>query len=107
MHPVDGIPAQNEDMEDSGAWKGWISYTGGPDGKDHLPPDVRAEVEHREAARKQRQGRLLCEVHVRVYEHDAEPSVVFPAGSLLDVEGDTGEIASAVAQARDALAQWR
>jgi hypothetical protein len=28
---------------------GWISYTNGPGGKDHLPPEVRTEVERREA----------------------------------------------------------
>ncbi|HEX9356857.1 MAG TPA: hypothetical protein VF933_23955 [Streptosporangiaceae bacterium] len=94
-------------MEGTSAWKGWIGYGSGPRGKDHLPPDARAEVERREAARKERQGRLLCAVYVQVYEHDAVPQVSFPAGSVLDVESDSGDIASAVARARDALAEWR
>jgi len=94
-------------MEGSGAWKGWIGYGTGPGGKDHLSPDVRAEVERREAARKQRRGRLLCEVHVQVYEHDAMPGVGFPVGSALDADSDPSDIAAAVARARDALAQWR
>jgi len=70
-----------------GTGTGWISYTNGPGGKDHLPPEVRAEVERREAERRERRGRLLCEVHVSVYEHDtgdAPMSVSFPAGALLD-----------------------
>jgi hypothetical protein len=101
------ISGQNEGMEGTGTWKGWIGYSSGPDGKDHLPPDVRAEVERREAARKERRGRLLCEVYVQVYEHDALPQVGFPAGSALDVESDPSDIASAVAQARNALSRWR
>jgi hypothetical protein len=68
---------------------------------------VRAEVERREAARKHRQGRLLCEVHVEVYEHDAVSAVAFPAGAALNVGSAPSEIAAAVARARDALATWR
>lgn len=94
-------------METTGQRGRWISYGSGPGGKDHLPPDVRAEAERREALRKERQGRLLCEVHVQVYEHDAVPAVAFPADSALGVETDPGEIAAAVARARDALASWR
>jgi hypothetical protein len=85
----------------------WISYGSGPGGKDHLSPDVRAEIERREALRKERQGRLLCVVHVHVYEHDAVPGVEFPAGSALDVESDSGDIAAAVASAQEALTTWR
>jgi hypothetical protein len=87
--------------------EGWIGYGTGPGGKDQLPPNVRAEVERREAARKERRGRLLCEVYVQVYEHDAASQVSFPAGSALNVESDASEIASAVAKARGALDQWR
>jgi hypothetical protein len=94
-------------MEGTWTWKGWIGYGTGPGGKDYLPPDVRAEVERRGAERTERQGRLLCEVHVEVYEHDAVPGVAFPAGSAPDVESDSGEVASAIARARDALAEWR
>jgi len=94
-------------MDGTGTWKGWIGYGTGPGGKDHLPPDVRAEVERRETERRERQGRLLCEVHVQVYEHDAVPGVAFPAGSTLDGESDSSDVASAVARARDALAEWR
>jgi hypothetical protein len=85
----------------------WISYGPGAGGKDHLPADVRAEAERQEAMRRERQGRLLCQVLVQVYEHDAVPQVGFPAGSELDVETDPAEIAAAVARARDALASWR
>jgi hypothetical protein len=85
----------------------WIGYATGPGGKDHLPADVLAEVERLEAARRDRQGHLLCEVLVQVYEHDAVPQVSFPAGSTLDLESSPGQIAAAVAQARDALASWR
>jgi hypothetical protein len=84
-----------------------VSYTSGPGGKDHLPPDVRTEVERQEALRQERQGRLLCEVYVQIYEHDAVPQVGFPAGSALDAESDPSDIASAVAKARNALAHWR
>jgi hypothetical protein len=95
-------------MEDTGTtWKDWVGYGSGPGGKDHFPPDVRAEVERREAARKQRQGCLLCEVYMQVYERGAVPQVAFPAGSVLDVESDSSDIASAVARARDRLAEWR
>jgi hypothetical protein len=94
-------------METTGQRGRWISYGPGPGGKDHLPPDVRAEAERREALCKERQGRLLCEVHVQVHEHDAVPGVTFPVGSALGTETDPGEIAAAVARARDALAGWR
>ena len=85
----------------------WIGYGPGPGDKDHLLPDVRAEVERREAARRERQGRLLREVHIQVFEHDAVPWVAFPADGSLSVESDPGEVAAAVARARDALAGWR
>ena len=82
---------------------GWFSYTSCPGGKDHLPPDVRAEAERREAA----WGRLLCEVHVQVYEHEAVPWVAFPGESALGVDSDPGEVAAAVARSREALTDWR
>lgn len=90
-----------------GAPRGWVGYRGGPGGKDHLSPEVRAEVERREAARAERQGRLLCEVLVRVYDHAAVPSVAFPAGSALDVDSAAADIAAAVNRARSALAHWQ
>lgn len=89
---------------------GWVSYASGPGGQDHLPPEVRAEVARQEAARQERRGRLLCEVHVSVYEHDdqtAEMYVSFPAGALLGLESDSSLIADAVARAREQLARWR
>jgi hypothetical protein len=89
---------------------GWVSYTSGAGGMDHLPADVRAEVERREAARKQSLGRLLCEVHVRVYEHNADSAemfVSFPNDAALGVDSDRGEIVAAVARAREMLANWR
>lgn len=102
---------QDEDMESTGVWTGWISYSDGPGGKDHLPPDVRAEVERQEAARRQRQGGLLCEVQVRVYEHDVdegtEMQVSFPEGAILGLNSDRSEIAAAVTRAREALLRWR
>jgi hypothetical protein len=83
----------------------------GSGGKDHLPPEVRAEVERREAIRKERQGSLLCEVQVLVYERDVEEGtemmVAFPDGAVLGVASDRSEIATAVARARGALASWR
>lgn len=98
-------------MDESRHRGGWISYTGGPRGKDHLPPGVRAEAERQETIRKERRGRLLCDVTIRVYEHDVEEGtdmwVSFPDGAALGVESDRGEIADAVARARAALAQWR
>lgn len=97
-------------MEGERSWTGWVGYTAGPGGKDHLPPDVRAEIERREAARSERRGRLLCEVQVRVYERDdVEPhmQVSFPAEALLGPESDSAEIAAAVARARDQLGRWR
>ena len=102
---------QDEDMDSTGAWTGWVGYTGGPGGNDHLPPDVRPEVERRERLRKERRGRLLCEVHVRAYEHDvdddAEMYVVFPDGAVLGPESDPAEVAAAVARAREQLGRWR
>lgn len=89
---------------------GWVSYTSVPRGKDHLPPDARAKVERREAERKERLGRLLCEVHVCVYERDAEDAemfVSFPDDATLGVESNQAEIATAVARAREMLANWR
>ena len=76
---------------------GWISYATSLGGA-----DMGAEAERRE-----RQGRLLCEVHVMVYEHDAEPMVTFPPGTLLDVDSDPAQIAAAVSRARDELRDWR
>jgi hypothetical protein len=90
-------------MERSDGRRGWFSYTNAPGGKDHLAPEIRAAVEQRE----ERRGRLLCEVVVGVYEHDAVPSVGFPAGALFSVETDAGVITDAVNRARDALATWR
>jgi hypothetical protein len=81
----------------------WISYTTGPGGKDHLTAEERAIVEQSE----HRRGRLLCEVHVQVYEHDALPCVQFPAEAALNIESDRGEVAAAVARARESLASWR
>ncbi len=84
-----------------------IGYRTGPGGRDHLHPDVRAQAEQQEALHKERRGRLLCEDHVRVYERGAEPHVTFTGEAALEVESDFGEIAAAVARARDCLATWR
>lgn len=73
---------------------GWISWTSGPGGKSHLSPDVRAEIESREALRKKRRGRLLAGVCVRVYENDAEAQVSLPHDAPLTVESDPSEIAA-------------
>jgi hypothetical protein len=89
-------------MERSDGRVGWFSYTNGPGGKDHLAPEVRARLEAREA----RRGRLLCEVHVAVYEHGCVPSVAFPSDAAFDVETEAGQIACAVNRARDALIGW-
>jgi hypothetical protein len=70
-------------MERSDGRRGWFSYTNAPGGKDHLAPEARAAVEDYEEAR----GRLLCEVLVSVYEHDALPSVGFPARAGLPAPG--------------------
>ena len=94
-------------METDDRRGGWISYGPGSGGKDHLSVDVRAEVERWEVMRRERQGHLLCEVLVQVYEHDAVPQVGFPDSSALNVESSPGEIAAAVARARDALADWQ
>jgi hypothetical protein len=96
-----------EGMETLGQRGRWINYRPGSGGKDHLPPDVRAEVERREALRSAHRGRLLCEVHVQVYENDAVPGVTFPTDAALGVESDPGEIAASVTRARDSLARWR
>jgi hypothetical protein len=82
---------------------GWFSYTNAPGGRDHLAPEIRAQVEEHQ----QRRGRLLCEVLISVYEHDTVPSVGFPADALFDVETDAGQITDAVNRARDALETWR
>jgi hypothetical protein len=102
---------ENEDMDTTGGLSGWVSYTDKPGGRDHLPADVRAEVEAREAIRKERRGELLCVVEVRVYEHDidegTEMQVSFPPGAFLSPDSDPSEIAAAVARAREALVSWR
>lgn len=101
----------HEGMESADAWTAWVGYSGGPGGKDHLRPDVRAEVDRRERLREECRGRLLCEVHVRVYEHDvddgAEMYLVFPDWAVLDPESDPAEVAAAVARAREQLGRWR
>jgi hypothetical protein len=92
--------AQTVGMSTQHPGGGWVSYTDGPGGVDHLAPDVRAKVERLEAARKERLGRLLCEVHVRVYEHDDEAAdmyVSFPDDAALGPDSDRGEVAAAVA----------
>ena len=102
---------QNEDMESTGGLSGWVGYTDGPGGRDHLPPDVRAEVEARAAIRKERRGELLCVVEVRVYERDVDEGtdmqVSFPPGAVLSPDSDPSQIAAAVSRAREALASWR
>jgi hypothetical protein len=88
----------------------WVSYGGGPHGKDHLAPDVRAAVERREQALAEQRGPLLCEVQVRVYARDVAPDemwVSFPPGSALGEDSDPAEIAAAVERARQTLAHWR
>jgi hypothetical protein len=82
---------------------GWVSYTGGPGGKDHLPPEIRATLEQREAQR----GSLLCSVTVMVYENEANASVEFPPPAAFDVETPPEQIAAAVRRAKDALEEWR
>ena len=89
-------------MERSDGRAGWFSHTNGPGGKDHLAPEVRARVDQREA----RRGRLLCEVVVTVYEHDAVPGVAFPPGAAFSPETDADQVAGAVSRARDALEGW-
>jgi hypothetical protein len=63
----------------------WISYTSRPGGKGHLPSGVREQVEQQEA-----EGvRLLCEVHVQVYDHEGVPYVSFSNGAALRVTMNT------------------
>ncbi len=54
---------------------------------------------------------MLCEVHVRVYEHDIEDDgamyVTFPAGAVLDPESDRADVAAAVVRAEEKLRNWR
>jgi len=95
--------ADNGGMDRSDGRIGWFSYTNGPGGKDHLAPEARARVAEREAQR----GRLLCDVVVTVYEHDAVPCVAFPREAVFDVETDAAQIAGAVSRARDVLEGWR
>ncbi len=95
--------SDNDDMERSDGRSGWFSYTNGPGGKDHLAPEVRAKVEELQAGR----GRMLCQVVVTVYEHDATSSVGFPPGAVYDVETDADTVAAAVNRARETLATWR
>jgi hypothetical protein len=54
--------------DDAHGQGGWVGYTSGPGGKDHLPPDVRAQVERFEAELSERRGRLLCEVSSPAFE---------------------------------------
>jgi hypothetical protein len=89
------------------ARSGWIGYASGPGGMDHLDPEVRAEIERREARRAEQRGRLLCEIHVQVYEGDADMYVAFPEAAALEVDSDPGEIAAAVARGREKLGEWR
>lgn len=90
---------------------GWVGYTSGPGGKDHLPPDVRAAVDRQEQDLDDRRGRLLCEVHVQVYEHDVDDDpgiyVTFSANAALGPDSDAAEVAAAVARARDKLGSWQ
>lgn len=97
-------------MKSTGAWTGWVGSGSGPGGKDHLPPEVRAEINRRERLPKERRGRLLCEVHVQVYEYDADDTpmgVAFPSGAALGSESGPAQIAAAVARAREQLGRWR
>jgi hypothetical protein len=97
--------------EAKGGRTGWVGYGAGPHGKDHLPPDVRVAVEHRERELAEQRGPLLCEVHVQVYARDVANAdamwVSFPAGSALGPDSDPAEVATAVERARQALARWR
>lgn len=89
---------------------GWAGYADGPGGTDHLRPGTRAAAGRREAERSERRGRLLCEVHIRVYERDTgddEMDVRFPPDAVLGPDTDAAEVAAVVARARNALAGWR
>ena len=84
---------------------GWVVYT--PGDNSHLTDEQRELVEARIRERKERQGRLLAIVEVRVYEHGAEPQVNFPPDAVMGVNTPSSEVAEVVARAREELGNWR
>jgi hypothetical protein len=84
---------------------GWVSWTG--DSWVDLPPETRQRVRRTMIERHRERGPLQAIVQVRVYENAAEPQVSFTQECTLGAGSDRADIASAVARARDALANWR
>jgi hypothetical protein len=85
---------------------GWIAFSPGDDDSDRTDEQrhrIDREIRRRRAAR----GELLCVVEVRVYERGVEPQVTFPPDAALHVDAAPETIAQAVANAREALADWR
>ena len=82
---------------------GWISYGGD---NSHLTDEQRQMVEERHRERQEQRGGLLGVVEVYVYERGCLPHVIFPQGSLLDVETDASVISEIVARASIELANW-
>ena len=85
---------------------GWYGYGPGGPGEDGTE-SVREELLRRRAERKERRGRLLGTVEVRVWENgEAVPQVSLPPEGPLKVE-DRERIAEVVRIAREALVDWR
>jgi hypothetical protein len=74
---------------------GWVSSS--PGDNSHQSDEVRQLIGNR----RERRGKLLAVVAVRVYEHEAEPQVTFPPESLLGVETDQAVISEVVRRAQE------
>ncbi len=97
---------RSEDRNRRAGDEGWVTYFVGRN-NEHLTEEQREFIEGERRAREERRGRLLAVVRVRVYEHDTDPQVSFPPGSLLEAATDEGEILEVVDRAAAALEEWR
>lgn len=84
---------------------GWVSYGSGENS--HLTESQQRLAQELIRRRQQEGGELLGVVEVRAYENGCEPQITFPAEATLGVETDALVISNMLAQARDALADWR
>jgi hypothetical protein len=80
---------------------GWVSSS--PGDNSHQSDQVRQLIRNR----RERRGKLLAVVAVRVYEHQAVPQVTFPPDAVLGVETEQSVISEVVRRAREELTQWR
>lgn len=98
-------PSPSDERNRRAGDEGWVTYVlGGENG--HLTEEQRGLIEEEMRRRRERRGRLLAVLEVRVYENETEPQIFFPPGALLKPDSDGREIIGVVERAREDLAVW-